>query len=240
MVYFLIVEETPTNPTEDIFVTFIHQPIKTEPISDGDDDVFDNPPQLDGQIDPVSAKSDPNNKKSLDDTIAKILAKKSTPNKTIQLHQIPTQPTKFRLNDDIKRKATNRTPKRSASKIDRPKEKIRKELKPTKKIKTRLLSSLLKTKEDVIRPLQTSIPTNIQVDISDIHLRKHSFFFLQKTFRLPSDSRLPTANPKAQVQRKSLSIDELITSRKIFFDCFLFIEFHIRYSRITKKYFFNL
>jgi hypothetical protein len=226
MIYFsfLVAEETPTDSTEDILVTYIHQPIKTEPISDNDDDdVFDNPPQLDGQIDFISSKSDPNNKKSLTDTIAKIVANKPIPNKTIQLHQIPAKPTIFRLNDDIKKKPTNQPPKRSASKIDRPKEKSKKEFKPTKKVKPRLLSSLLKTNEDTIRPLQISIPTNTQVDIEDIHstMNKTSIFcFLQKTFRLASDSRLQTTDPKVSVQRKSLSIEERITPGKIFFYCF--------------------
>jgi hypothetical protein len=151
--------------------------LKTEPI-DYEDDVFDNPPQLDGHMDYLSAKSptrsDPNEtEKRLDKTIAKILAKTSTPNKTIQIHRIPAEKNQFRLKDD---RQTKQTPKKSSAKIDRPKQPRMKQPKPAKKLRPRLLSYLLKTNEDIIRPLLTPVPTNNQVNIQPINSIKPSFF----------------------------------------------------------------
>jgi len=173
---FFLAEDVSTTSIEDLLVTFIHRPLKTEPLS-YDDNIFDNPPQLDGHVDSLStessSKSNQNDaQKRLEAAIAKISAKHPKPNKTIQLHQIPIQKSKFRLNDDLKKKPNNRTPKKSfsiSSKLDRIKEQTIKESKQIKKIKPRLLNSLLKTNEDVIRPLHTPIPktpTNNQVDIN--------------------------------------------------------------------------
>jgi len=112
-----------------------------------------------------SDKSD--EQKRLDEAIAKIRAKNLTQPKTIQLHKLPSEPTKFRLNDGIKKKLTNPTPKKSSSVpsiIDRRK----KQSKQKKKPKTALLLDLMKINEDAIRPLNTPIPTtptNNQVNI---------------------------------------------------------------------------
>lgn len=159
-----VVENTPNNPAEDILVTYFHLPVKVEPISDDDDDnVFDNPPQLDGQIDlEPSENTKSNNQKHLDEVVARIRAKASTPHKTIPLHDINVPKTKFCLTDDMKKKSTLPTRRRSSStKIE-----LFKEVKVPKKPPTRLLSSVLKTNEDAIRPLQAKILSNTQVVIS--------------------------------------------------------------------------
>ena len=149
------------SPTEDLLVTYSHKPIKTEPISYDDDDVFDNPPQLDGHFDDLPPKSDSHTEKHLAATIARITANQSTPNRAIEIHQIPPKPSKFRLNDGIKKKVTNQTPKSSSSKVDRPK----KDWKSKKEIQPRLLSSVLKKNGEIIRPLQTPILSTTQVNI---------------------------------------------------------------------------
>jgi len=115
-----------------------------------------------------SSQSNQNNKdKKFYETIAKVLANNPKQNKTIQIHQIPSVKTKFRLNDEIKKRPTNQTPKKSSSiplKIDR----IKEQSKQIKKITPPLLQNLMKTNEEVIRPLHTPIPTtptnNNQVD----------------------------------------------------------------------------
>jgi hypothetical protein len=54
-----------TTQVEDLLVTFVHRPLKSEPISYDDDDVFHNPPQLDGQIDVISTKENKMIKKNV-------------------------------------------------------------------------------------------------------------------------------------------------------------------------------
>jgi hypothetical protein len=171
MIYPFVVDETPMSPAEDLLITYSYQLVKNEAASDTDDDVFDNPPQLDGHFDDLPPKSDPNTEKRLAATIAKVTANKSTPNKTIQIH-IPPKPSKFRLNDDNKKKSTNESPKPSTSKVNQPK----KDSKVKKKIQPRLLSSVIKTSGDVIRPLVTPIPTNTQVCIE--FMKSKTFIFL--------------------------------------------------------------
>ncbi|CAF3337928.1 unnamed protein product, partial [Rotaria sp. Silwood1] len=67
------VEDSSTTHAEDLLVTFIHRPLKTEPIS-FDNNIFHYPPQLDGQIDFSSTKSSTESNqttsdKNLDDII---------------------------------------------------------------------------------------------------------------------------------------------------------------------------
>jgi hypothetical protein len=62
--------ETSTTEVEDLIVTFIHRPIKSEPI------VYDfNPPQLDGHADCLSDHN-PEEKQNLDQVITNIKAEK--------------------------------------------------------------------------------------------------------------------------------------------------------------------
>lgn len=184
---FFLAEDTPTTVTEDLFVTYSHRPVKSEPMQHDD-----NLPQLDGQIDfvskkPSSSSTESNSsisKKNLDETIAKITAKNPKPNKTIQLHHVPPTRTRFRLNDDRISKPSNLSPKKSISipdKLEQIKERtkasmslpskltqIKERTKKIKKTKPSLLLNLLKTNEDAIRPLHTPVPitpTNISVHI---------------------------------------------------------------------------
>lgn len=107
-----------------------------------------------------------NSPKNLDETVAKIRARNPKPNKTIQIHQIPSIKTKFRLTDNKIKKPTTpilKKPPSMSAKIERI-------IQPTRKLKNNkpLLFNLLKTNEDAIRPLYTSVPTtptNIQVHI---------------------------------------------------------------------------
>jgi hypothetical protein len=135
-----------------------------------DDDVFINPPQLDGHIDLESANSPTSSNrndpmKDLADVIAKVRAKTQPPNKTIELKKLPPLNTKFRLTDGIKKKSINpTTPKKSLSTptiIDRTKEQ-------SKKMTPHLLPSLKRNNEDTIRPFDTRLSlthSNIQVNI---------------------------------------------------------------------------
>lgn len=137
-------------------------PVKTEPISDDEDHMFDHPPQLDGQIDIVSSKGkQTDEQKRFEQTVARIRAKTPVPNRTIRLNNIDIPQATFRLNDNTKKTPIATTPRRkSLSKIERPKE-----TKRSKKILTPLFTSVLKTNEDIIRPLQVPFPRNLQVAI---------------------------------------------------------------------------
>ena len=74
-----------------------------------------------------------------------------------------------------------------------------------KKIQPRLLSSVLKTNEDAIRPLHTRIPTTP----TSTHLHP------QKPFRLSSDSILPPITQKQLDPRKPLSCHKQLSSGKL-------------------------
>lgn len=152
--FFCLVEDISSSPIEDLLVTYIHVPVKTEPISDDDD----LPPQLDGQIDIVPSKSkQTDEQKRFEQTVARIRAKTPIPNRTIRLHNIDIPPATFRLNDQKNNKEIPQR-RRSSTKIERPKE-----TKVSKKVSTPLFNSLLKTNEDVIRPFQASVPKTIPV-----------------------------------------------------------------------------
>lgn len=165
-------ENTPTTHAEDLLITFSRREIKTEPISY--DNVSQDLPQLDGQMDISSneACTQPCRNKpgsDLNSVIAKVKANTCIPNRVITLHKIPIFKTKISLNDDIRKRPSNPTPKRllsSTRKTDQVKERSIKQPKQSKQIKSRLLSTLLKNNEDIIRPLETplpSIPKNTQV-----------------------------------------------------------------------------
>jgi hypothetical protein len=82
--------ETPTTEVEDLLVTFIHRPIKSEPI------IYDfNPPQLDGQTDFLSDHN-PDERQNLDQVIANIKAEK--------IDNIPQQSDEPPLKSNVKSK----------------------------------------------------------------------------------------------------------------------------------------
>ncbi len=168
------VSDTPPTQVEDLLVTFIHRPPKSEPIS-YDDDVFLNPPQLDGHIDIDSTNSPTSSnrndtEKNLDDVIAKVRAKTQPQNKVIELKKLPPTQNKLFLNDDKKRRSVNQPARKSFSspaKPERIKEPIVKETQQFKKHKPYLLSSLKKNNEDFIRPFDSRLisnQTNLQVN----------------------------------------------------------------------------
>jgi len=172
---FSLVEDAPTTHVEDLLVTFIHRPVKSEPIC-YNDNVFNHPPQLDGLIDlsPTQSSIEPNQnnkEKHLQDIIAKLSQRNHTAKKTIQLHKLPSVPTKFRLNEREQKKSSNQILRKSLSsppKTDRPKPQSIKDGKPTKKPAPQLFKSVLKMNEDAIRECDTRIPsiqTNNQVCI---------------------------------------------------------------------------
>ncbi|CAM4773068.1 unnamed protein product [Rotaria magnacalcarata] len=165
-----IAEDVPSTSTEDLLITFIHRPIKNEPIPYGDNNIFEHSPQLDGQIDLATPKMPPEpdghtNEKDLKSVIDKIKAKTAMPSRVIQIHRIPSSPNQNRSNDEVKKKTTNATPKKPIStnpKVDRTKEPSIRQSKSTKKMPPRLLNNLLKVNEDAIREADTRKPSNIQ------------------------------------------------------------------------------
>ncbi|CAF0777980.1 unnamed protein product [Rotaria sordida] len=196
-----IVENAPTTHTEDLLVTFIHRPLKTEPIS-YDNNIFQYPPQLDGQIDFSSTKSSTGsnrtiNNKNLDDIIAKVKAKTSQPSRAIEIHRVPLSTNKCRSHDDIKNKFLNQTIKTKSLPIPPKTNRIKEQ---TKKIKPRLLSTVLKNNEDAIRPLETRIPS-IQTNN-------------QKSSRTSSTSNLQSPISKQQDQKQNLLNRQRIPSQQ--------------------------
>ncbi|CAF3679882.1 unnamed protein product [Rotaria socialis] len=165
-----IAEDVPSTSTEDLLITFIHRPIKNEPIPYDDNNIFEHSPQLDGQIDFATPKmpTEPDqhkNEKDLKSIIDKIKAKTAMPSRVIQIHRIPSSPNQNRSNDEVKKKTTNATQKKPIStnpKVDRTKEPSIRQSKSTKKMTPRLLNNLLKVNEDVIREADTRKPSNIQ------------------------------------------------------------------------------
>ncbi|CAF2813041.1 unnamed protein product [Rotaria sp. Silwood2] len=196
----LTVEDASTTHAEDLLVTFIHRPLKTEPIS-YDNNMFQYPPQLDGQIDFSSTKSSTGsnqttNSKNLDDIIAKVKAKTRAPNCAIQIHKVPPSTNRCCSNDDIKKKSiTQPTRTKSLSNFSKPNR-----IKEQTKIIPPLLSTLLKNNEDAIRPLETR-RTSIQTNV-------------QKSSRTSSNSNLQSTIPKNRDQKRNLSNEEGISSQQ--------------------------
>lgn len=185
------------SPTDDLVVTYVHRPSKSEPIP-YEENIFDCLPQFDGQVDYLSTKQSTgkNNDKRLDDVVAKIQARKLQPSKTIQIHDIPSKSNRFRLTDNNKYKPVIPSPKKPPAKIDRPKETNLKTPKPIKKAPPRLLSSLLKSNEDAIRPLFTPIPPTVPL------IQKNP---MNKTQRLQPESSLPLLSRKSHDSDKILA-----------------------------------
>ncbi len=136
--------------------------MKTEPL------IYDNtdliPPQLDGQTDTVSDNNNPeqskhiNENKNLENVIAKIKLNTSKPNKVIEINNVPQRFDTSRITHNNKKKTSNQ-----------PRQK------PTKKIiPPPLLSPLLKTNEEFIRPLdkRNRLPTKKKTINNKIHSRK--------------------------------------------------------------------
>ena len=166
----MLAEYVSNTDADDLLVTFIHRPPKTEPKS-YDHDSIEYLPQMDGQVDDLSTKTkNEQEQKDLDSVIAKVKANTSVPNRTIQLNKIPTLTNKFRLNDDMKKNSMNKCAKKSFS-IPTIIKRKSEQSKQIKKLKSRLLSSVLKNNQDAIRPLNTRISsrdTTIQVIIYTI------------------------------------------------------------------------
>ncbi|CAF4823501.1 unnamed protein product [Rotaria sp. Silwood1] len=189
------VEDPSTTHAEDLLVTFIHRPLKTEPIS-FDNNIFHYPPQLDGQIDFSSTKSSTESNqttsgKNLDDIIAKVKAKTRIPNCAIQIHKVPPPINKCRSYEDVKKKPISPTIKTKSLQLV-PKSNRTKE--QTKTIIPPLLTMVLKNNEDTIRPLETRI-SSIQTNI-------------QKPSRRSSNNNLQSTISKKQNQKRNLSNEE--------------------------------
>ncbi|CAF3359507.1 unnamed protein product [Rotaria sp. Silwood1] len=189
------VEDSSTTHAEDLLVTFIHRPLKTEPIS-FDNNIFHYPPQLDGQIDFSSTKSSTESNqttsgKNLDDIIAKVKAKTRIPNCAIQIHKVPPPINKCRSYEDVKKKPISPTIKTKSLQLV-PKSNRTKE--QTKTIIPPLLTMVLKNNEDTIRPLETRI-SSIQTNI-------------QKPSRRSSNNNLQSTISKKQNQKRNLSNEE--------------------------------
>lgn len=156
--------EIPTTQVEDLVVTFIHRPVKDEPMIYDDTDLI--PAQLDGQTDflsdnnPVQTKQ-MNEDKKLDKIIAKIKSNISKPNKAIEINPVPQRSDTSQINDINQQKSSNQLQKD-----------VRKSSK--KKIIPPLLTPLLKTNEEVIRPLdeRNRFPSKHQTIDNNIHSRK--------------------------------------------------------------------
>jgi hypothetical protein len=136
--------------------------VKTEPLLYDDTDLI--PPQLDGQTDTVSDNNNPeqpkhiNENKNLENVIAKIKLNTSKPNKVIEINNVPQRFDTSRITHNNKKKTSNQPRQKSTKKIIPPP----------------LLSPLLKTNEEVIRPLdkRNRLSTKNQTINNKIHSRK--------------------------------------------------------------------
>ena len=149
---------------EDLLVTFIHRPVKDEPLTYDNTDLI--PPQLDGQTDSLSSNnreltSRIDETKNLDNVIAKIKLNTSKANKIIEINNVPQRIDISQINHNNIKKTSNQSPK----KVNKT---------SPKKIIPPLLSPLLKTNEEVIRPLdkQNRLSSINQTIDKDIHSRK--------------------------------------------------------------------
>ncbi|CAF1037009.1 unnamed protein product [Adineta ricciae] len=155
-----------SSQVEDLLVTYIHRPVKAEPMS-YDEGIFDKPPQLDGHVDlPLITPSNPSNNNDTDRRLSEIIAKVAeracAQKKTIQIHQIPPKPCRIRRIDESRKKSSNPTPKkprRSPQKPDRSKTQLHRDGKISKKPISRLLNTVMKSNGDAIRERDTRLPT---------------------------------------------------------------------------------
>ena len=157
--------DTATTQVEDLLVTFVHRPLKMEPIN-RDGRIFHNPSQLDGQVDIFPDQPSTSAMRRIDErflykTIAKVNANRSVPLRTTKLIHGPLPPTdRPSSNHRAKKPRTDQTPKRSRSiptHRDSTKEKTIQHLKPKKKPTPMLLPSVLKRNQSTIRPLLSNV-----------------------------------------------------------------------------------
>ena len=171
----------PTTQVEDLLVTFVHRPLKAEPI-DSAGHIFHNSAQLDGQVDVFSEKSSTSTvrwheERHLSKTIAKVNANRSDPPRSTKLLHGPLPPNdRSSLTHNVKKPRTDQTPKQSRSipiHRDGNREKTIQSPKPKTKPKPTLLPSVLKKNQTTIRPLLSNVssrPDTAKVSRDGCHM----------------------------------------------------------------------
>lgn len=157
---------------DDIQITFVRSSCKEERslfvCLDSEDEVLH---QIDGQIDfsPQNSSSSAQNNRSVDDerlslAVARVRARQAEPHRTKQIFQIPIVGRSLSRNVEPKRKLCpskiikdKLNEKLKEKPKEKPKERPKEILRPVKKNPTKLMTALLKTNQDTIRPLYTRI-----------------------------------------------------------------------------------
>ncbi|UJR28413.1 hypothetical protein I4U23_009653 [Adineta vaga] len=219
-----------SSQVDDLLVTFIHRPVKSEPMN-YDDEVFDRPPQLDGHVDLPSTESSSqlnrnNDEKKLNEIIAKFTEKKCAQKRTIQIFQIPSTKPKLCSSNDSNKKSLIRTSKTSITspkKSDQPKPPTNRDGKLSKKPMSRIFNTVMKNNVDAIRESDTrksttSINTHrtsrIQSDSGvQSTTTEHRHYttmnsYQQKTSTFIQQQKRVPDNPRKSIQSKEKSASD--------------------------------
>ncbi|CAF0761377.1 unnamed protein product [Rotaria sordida] len=199
-------KELPASQAEDVLVTFIQRSIKSEPMIYDDNDF--NRLQLDGQTDLLSDNNHKqvqhkNEKKNLEEIIAKITLNASKSTQTIPLNNISQQYDKCQTNYNKKKKISNQLRQQNNNNEQ-----------SKKKFKSQLSLPLLQTNEKIIHPFdkQNCILSNNQTINENAHARYKHMNLLEQI--LNNFHKTLTNNSNLDcIQKKKLPINVIKISK---------------------------